>query len=92
MKNREENFLKRLNDETVKEIEDKAATYFEKRDYALPFCSRCHRKRMTTRCNYPLHGSKEGQICGKILCEDCVNMINNRPYCRPHAKMVKENA
>lgn len=90
MKNREESFLKRLDNKIVKKIQDRAITYFEKREYALPFCSRCHKHRMKTKCSYPLYGSKEGQTCDKILCEYCVHMIDNKPYCRTHAKMIKK--
>ena len=88
---RTERVLGKLTPEMLEKAENKAVTYFACRPTAKPQC-KCGKNKMTSTCHYPLRGSKEGQTCGKLLCELCGETIGNATYCRPHARIVrKEN-
>jgi len=86
--------IKRIFDKLPKEIKEKvskeAITWFEcKLPSSSPYC-KCGRKRSIAKCEFPLRGSKEGQFCGKFLCEYCGKKIEDKYYCYPHAKMVQK--
>lgn len=87
-----EKVLQKLNKKQIKDITDKAVTYFScKRSLSIPLC-RCGKNKSTSKCEYPLRGSKEGQTCDRLLCELCGETINDKTYCRIHANMIrKEN-
>ena len=87
--NRKEKIMKKLTPKMMEDITEKAVTFFTCRPSATPQC-KCGRNKMTSTCHYPLHGSKEGMTCGKLLCELCGEEINNKAYCRPHARIIRK--
>ena len=86
---RKERILGKLTPEMLEKAQDKAVTYFACRPTAKPQC-KCGKNKMTSTCQYPLHGSKEGQTCGKLLCDICGDTIEDKTYCRVHAKMIRK--
>lgn len=53
--------------------------------------TRCKCGRVATLlCDWPLHGSKEGQTCDRPLCSRCATNVGpDRDYCPSHAEMAR---
>jgi len=51
----------------------------------------CGQNTKTIGCFFPLHGSKEGEFCNRPLCDECGVMIEEKIYCRAHARMISSD-
>lgn len=88
MNDRIKRIIDKLPEETKEKVSNDAIVWFECRRQSINYC-KCGRKRAINKCEYPLRGSKEGQFCDKLLCESCGIEIDNKFYCYPHAKMIR---
>lgn len=38
-------------------------------------------------CDYPLHGSRLGETCARVVCQRCAVHVGDKDYCPPHDRL-----
>lgn len=94
MTNREESILRRLfeklPDHIKQKVEYRAKEYGVKLINKTPVKCNCGKGKSNALCEYELTGSKANTKCGRLICPGCMIIIDNKKYCRVHAKLTKE--